>query len=144
MYSSKTFYSGLYFCIPMFVLMILSGILIFLGFLCFIVPGLYLLVACLFTHPLLLEYYDEHISIENTIRMSIKVVSKHFWWFVFFEILTFFLAISGILLLGVGIFITIPVAQLAVLVAFKDIFGLNPDRQPDGTFYYVCGKSNNF
>eukprot|EP01099_Mayorella_cantabrigiensis_P001501 TRINITY_DN1661_c0_g1_i1.p1 TRINITY_DN1661_c0_g1~~TRINITY_DN1661_c0_g1_i1.p1 ORF type:complete len:393 (-),score=74.98 TRINITY_DN1661_c0_g1_i1:132-1274(-) len=142
LYSPKTFYSGLYYCIPVFVLIFIWAILIGIGFLCLIVPGIFLSVCSLFSEPLLLEYYDEYISFEDTFRMSVKVISKHFWWILFFEFLTFLLALSGLLLLGVGALVTIPVARLSVLVAFKDIYGLNPHRRPEGTFYFLCGKTH--
>jgi len=139
-YSSKTYISGFYYFIPVLIMLILWGIAIFLGLLCFILPGLFLMFVCLFSEPLLLEYYDEQITFENVFRMSVKVASKHFWWMLAFQLLTILLAISGLLFLGVGVFVTIPVARLSVLVAFKDLYGLNPHRRPDGTFYLFCAK----
>jgi len=45
--------------------------------------------------------------------------------------------LSGILLLGVGCLITFPMSQVVIVMAFKDLFGLNPHKVPQARFI-VC------
>lgn len=140
MYTAKTYLSGYYFFVPFLALQLCWFGIILLGLLCLILPGLFLMFCGLFSIPLMIEYYDEHITFSELISVSIKVTEKKFLQMAGFQLLNFLFVISGILLFGVGLLVTIPMGTLVTLVAFKDIFGLNPHKQPEQICFYLCGK----
>lgn len=50
---------------------------------------------------------------------------ERFWWIVWFNIVMFFLAISGFFALVFGLLVTVPLTIISYAVAFQEIFGLN-------------------
>ena len=99
-----------------FVAFILTG----LGFLCLILPGIYLLVAWIFTLPLVI---DKGLDFWPAMELSRKMVSKHWWKFLSFGIVLALLSFAGILACGIGLFVTVPIALAALMYAYEDIFG---------------------
>jgi predicted Ser/Thr protein kinase len=97
-----------------------TTLLIWLGFLCFALPGIYLLVAWLFTMPLVI---DKQIDFWSAMELSRKVITKHWWSFFLFTLILGALGLAGLLALGVGIFVMTPVVLAALLYAYEDIFG---------------------
>jgi hypothetical protein len=97
-----------------------TTLLTWLGFICFILPGIYLLVAWLFTLPLVV---DKQIDFWSAMELSRKVITKQWWKFFLFTIIMGALGFAGLLALGVGIFVMTPVALAALLYAYEDIFG---------------------
>jgi serine/threonine protein kinase len=91
-----------------------------LGFICFILPGIYLLVAWTFTLPLMM---DKGLDFWSAMELSRKVVSKHWWKFFAFVIILLLLKLAGILLLLVGFFIATPIVRAAAMYAYEDLFG---------------------
>ena len=55
-----------------------AALLTVLGFMCLILPGVYLLVAWKFTFPLIV---DKGLDFWTAMRVSRKVISKHWWKF---------------------------------------------------------------
>jgi len=56
----------------------LASFLTVLGFLCLILPGIYLFVAWIFTFPLIV---DRRLDFWPAMRLSRKIISKHWWNF---------------------------------------------------------------
>jgi hypothetical protein len=129
-------YGYLYF-LPMFLISILSVIVIFIGFFLCIIPGIYAIIALTFAIPIFLEYHDQHIGSIGSMLLSVKVINKHIVEMTLFLILNFLFMISGILLLGVGCLVTFPMSQIVLVMAFKDLFGLNPHKTTQARFT-VC------
>jgi hypothetical protein len=95
-------------------------VLITLGFYCLIIPGVFLLVAWVFTLPLII---DQHLDFWSAMELSRKVVSRH--WF---QVLGLLLALvlfsaAGALALVVGVVVTLSIAVAAFAYAYEDIFG---------------------
>jgi predicted Ser/Thr protein kinase len=91
-----------------------------LGFLCLILPGIYLMVAWSFTLALIL---DTGLDFWPAMELSRKMINRH-WW----KMLLFLLVMAGVLLAGIlccliGIFIAAPVAIAAFMYAYEDVFG---------------------
>ncbi|MBI2946447.1 MAG: hypothetical protein HYY23_02300 [Verrucomicrobia bacterium] len=111
-----------------FIQLLLAGIvttvLITLGlFLCFL-PGIYLMVAWLGFGPLLI--IDRQLDFWPALELSRKVVSRTWmsWWSVFaLFVLTVVILLAGVLALGIGVFVTLPLATGAVVYAYEDVFG---------------------
>ena len=104
-----------------FVTLLLTG----LGFVCLILPGIYLLVAWIFTLPLII---DKRLDFWSAMELSRKTVSKHWWKFLGFGIVLLLCKLAGLLACGVGIFVMYPIALAALMYAYEDIF--NPPGLP--------------
>ncbi|MEZ4775371.1 MAG: hypothetical protein R3D00_19460 [Bacteroidia bacterium] len=102
----------------------IGGMLTMLGVLFFIIPGIYLGVAYALVLPLItfagLEFWP-------ALETSRKVITKNWWAFFGFFIVVGFIVVSGILLLGVGIFATIPLGTCITYAAYEAIFGEQVD-----------------
>jgi hypothetical protein len=56
-------------------------------------------------------------------ELSRKVVNAHFWQVAALTLCIAGVGLSGLLLFGVGIFLTLPLAVAACVYAYEDIFG---------------------
>jgi uncharacterized membrane protein len=100
-----------------------TSTLTWLGFLCLVLPGIYLAVAWFFTLALII---DKRIDFWPAMNVSLRVVTKHWWKFAVALIAFGLVGVSGVLACGVGIFITMPIAMAAVMCAYEDVFGTVP------------------
>ncbi len=112
-----------------------TSLMTWVGFFCLVLPGIYLMVAWMFTLPLVV---DKQLDFWSEMELSRKVVTKH--WFNFFgmTLLMMLLMFIGALVLGFGIFVTTPIIFLTVMFAYEDIFGsaalaAQPAAGPSGT-----------
>ena len=97
-----------------------TGLLTWLGFICLILPGIYLLVAWMFTLPLVM---DKQIDFWPAMELSRRVVTKHWWKFLGFGIVLMLLTFAGVLMFFVGVFVMSPLVLAALMYAYEDIFG---------------------
>lgn len=107
-----------------FVPLMLGGLVVTLltmaGFLLLIIPGIYLIVAWSLTFPLII---DKKLDFWAAMELGRKVVHK-VWWPMF--VLLFaagLLVLAGLLVFGVGVLVTGPVAWGAMAWAYEDLFG---------------------
>ncbi len=115
------FTSGFKFILPLVLYSVVSSIFISVGFVLFIVPGLYLLVGYLFTTWLIV---DRGLDFWQAMELSRKTVHKH-WFEVFgFFLLLGLINLGGLLLLGFGLLVTVPWTLCALTIAYKDVFGI--------------------
>ncbi|MGD0816427.1 MAG: protein kinase [Verrucomicrobiota bacterium] len=91
-----------------------------LGFICFILPGVYLLVAWTFTLPLVI---DKGLDFWSAMELSRKTVTRHWWKFFGFVILLLLLRLFGIVAFLVGFFIAVPIVKASMMYAYEDLFG---------------------
>jgi serine/threonine protein kinase len=96
-----------------------GGILLGLAFVCLILPGIYLLVAWKFSIPLVI---DQRFDFWTALKLSRKVINKHWWRFLNFLIVLLVLNFAGVVCLGVGLFVSFPVTVAALMYAYEDIF----------------------
>ena len=102
---------------------LVSAVLGFVGFLFCILPGIYLMVAWIFTFPLIL---DKQLGFWEAMELSRKVVTHH-WWTIFgLLIVNFLLSLAGGLVCCIGLLVTMPVTYAALMYAYEDIFGTKP------------------
>lgn len=94
-------------------------ILILIGYVLFIIPGIYLSVAWYFAIPLVI---DKQLGFWEAMALSRKMVNKH--WFLVFAFLIVYglLAMAGIIACCVGILVTMPVGIAALMFAYETIF----------------------
>jgi len=98
---------------------LVSSLLISVGILCCILPGIYLAVAWQFTLPLVI---DKRMDFWPAMELSRKVISKHWWNFLGFAIVMGLVNVLGILVCCVGMFVTAPLTMIALMYAYEDIF----------------------
>ena len=111
--------------LQLFLLYLVSGILITLGLILCLIPGIYLGVAFYFAYALLV---DRKLDFWPAMDISRRVVNR-MWWQVFgFVLLMALINILGVLALCVGVFVTFPVTLAATAYAYEAIFN---GRQPD-------------
>jgi predicted Ser/Thr protein kinase len=106
--------------LQLFLAGVVRWLLTFAGFICLILPGLYLWVAWKFTIALVA---DRRLDFWSAMELSRKVVSRHWWKLFWFMLVLFFLNILGLLFFFVGHFIALPVTMAAFLYAYEDLFG---------------------
>ena len=99
---------------------LVSGLLNTIGFFLCVIPMIYTSVSWIFALPLVI---DRNLGFWDAMELSRKVVGKH--WFIMFAFLLVIglLAACGILACCVGVFVTMPIASIALLYAYEDIFG---------------------
>ncbi len=97
-----------------------TSLLTWLGFICFILPGIYLLIAWMFAIPLVM---DKNLDFWSAMELSRKVVTKHWWKLLGFALILTLLAFAGVLALVVGVLVTSPLVLASLMYAYEDIFG---------------------
>ncbi len=115
------FFSGFKFFLQLALLGVVSGILIGIGLILLIVPGIYLIVSYLFA---LMFVVDRGLDFWPAMETSRRSVQPR--WFAFFTLflLLLLLNLGGFLLLVVGLLVTVPLTYCILTVAYADIFGL--------------------
>ncbi|PSN17377.1 hypothetical protein C7271_18050 [filamentous cyanobacterium CCP5] len=116
------FFRGFNRYLPIFLVSLISGLLIVIGIILLIIPGIYLAVSYLFS---LLLVIDKNMSFWNAMETSRRLVSKK--WFSFFGLLIVLtlLNIAGAIVFGLGLLVTFPLTGCIIAAAYEDIVGLN-------------------
>jgi hypothetical protein len=106
--------------VPLLLASAVSTALIFVGLITLILPAIYLIVCYMLFVPLLI--LDKRLDFWPAMELSRRVVTQH--WFKVFWLLVVSLLVTaaGFLALGVGVFITLPLATAATVYAYEDIF----------------------
>lgn len=107
--------------VPLMLFSIVAQVLVSVGFLLCILPGIYLLVAWLMLGPLLI--LDKNLDFWPAMELSRKVVSRHWWQFFGLFLMALLLNLLGMLACCVGLLITLPVTTAAIVYAYEDVFG---------------------
>ncbi|MDD0841401.1 hypothetical protein [Pseudomonas sp. Gutcm_11s] len=116
-------FSGLSLFVPLLITALLMSVLVYVGTLLFIIPGIYLGVAYMLAMPLVIE---RGLSPWQALETSRKAISQH-WFKVFglFLLLGIIMAISMIPL-GIGLVWTLPLFIISMGVLYRTIFGVLP------------------
>ena len=117
------FFRGFNNYLPLFLVSLVSSVVIAIGFLLLIIPSIYLAVAYIFALPLVLE---KKMNFWDGMEFSRKLISKNWFSFLGFAFVLVLLNLAGVLLLGVGLLVTIPISACAIAAAYADIVGLPP------------------
>ncbi|MGL4315265.1 MAG: hypothetical protein ACRCTL_01420 [Pseudomonas sp.] len=109
--------------LPLLLAAILMGILVNIGFLLFIIPGIYLSIALLLTIPLVVE---RKLPAWQAIVTSCRAINQH-WFKVFFLYLLLGIIVSlSMIPFGLGLIWTFPMFIVAQGVLYRTIFGVLP------------------
>lgn len=117
----ELFFTGFQNFVPFLLLHILMTVVILLGFILLIIPGIYFSVSYLFA-PLFVCFYDTPPT--EAIRLSRKMVSGNFVQILWIYLLLLGLNFLGVMALGVGLLVTIPVSACVSYAIFDDIIGI--------------------
>jgi len=106
---------------PLLILNLLITLVVFIGFMLLIIPGIYFAVSYLFSH-FFVWYYD--VDPSEAIRLSRKTVSGNFGQILLLCLVLGGINLIGILAFGVGILLTLPFTYCVIYAAFDDIIGI--------------------
>ena len=100
---------------------LVSALLICVGLLLCVLPGIYLVVGYTFALPLVIDKkYDFWTAMEVSRRISHKQ-----WWTLFgLLIVVFLINVVGLLLCFVGWIVAAPISIAAIMYAYEDLFGV--------------------
>ncbi|HEY1661767.1 MAG TPA: DUF4019 domain-containing protein [Verrucomicrobiae bacterium] len=107
-------------------------VLTVLGFVCLIIPGIYLWVSWTFAVALVV---DKRLDFWPAMSLSRRLISRHWWKFFWFLIVLGLIHVVGFMLFFVGIFVAIPFCLAALAYAYEDIIGpvaVTPGNVPAG------------
>jgi hypothetical protein len=107
--------------IPIFLLYVLMMLLIMVGFVLLIIPGIYLAVAYSLAIPLLVE---KNLGIWEALETSRKAITK--CWFRMFGLYIVILVIVllAMLPLGIGLIWALPLTNLVMGVVYRNLFSV--------------------
>jgi GYF domain 2 len=103
----------------LFLVYLVSSLLIGVGALLCILPGIYLATAWTFARVLVI---DKKLDFWDAMECSRKVVHRHWLPMLGLVILSWIFATLGIFALLIGVLITFPIRQAAMMYAYEDIF----------------------
>ncbi len=118
------FFLGFRFFIPLLLTALVGGALTGIGLILLVIPGVYLLVGYLFASALVV---DRRLDFWAALELSRKTVQP-IWFSLFaFVLLLTLINIAGLICLGLGLLVSVPVTVCAVTAAYADLFGLQSD-----------------
>jgi hypothetical protein len=94
-----------------------------IGFHLFILPGIWFSVVTAFALPLHVEH--RFLGVCSSLKASNKILKSYFWSFLGFAILLILLNIGGVLCLGIGAFVTLPISFFALCSCYNHLVGIN-------------------
>ncbi|WP_373387449.1 hypothetical protein [Pseudomonas alcaligenes] len=116
-------FSGLGLFVPLLITAVVMTVLVYIGSLLLLLPGIYLGVAYMLAMPLVIE---RGLSPWQALETSRKAISQH-WFKVFglFLVLGLIMALSMIPL-GIGLIWSMPLFIISMGVLYRTIFGVLP------------------
>lgn len=143
------FLDGYFLYFPLLALTFVHGMLVFFGFICLIVPGLYLLVVLAFVELLYIEYHHSFTSFDRyssepqpftfwqAFTVSVERVHPQFWRVAGFLIILTLIGYLGAITV-IGNIFTIPFTSLCLVIAFEDLFGLRQEKAKLQECIFTC------
>ena len=120
------FFKGFNYFLPLFLASLVMSILITLGMILLILPGIYLIVSYMFVSLLIVDY---HMEFWQAMETSRQIVTKN--WFSLFVLFLVLVVVNllGLLALGLGLLVTMPLSVCTICVAYRDIVGLSEEGE---------------
>jgi uncharacterized membrane protein len=114
----------------LFLVYLVAIIFIFIGTLLLVLPGIYLAV-CYTPLMFALVWYHYDGSVMNTLETMRKLVTKRWWTFLGLGIVSAFIIILGVIALGVGLLIAVPVVNIIYYTVYKSVIGFDAAESED-------------
>jgi hypothetical protein len=118
------FFAGFSFFWPLLLVSLVTSLLIGIGMILLIIPGIYLSVGYLFASTLVV---DRRLDFWAALELSRRTVTPLWFGCFAFLLLLLLINLAGALLLGLGLLASIPISFCAWTVAFQDLFGFRSD-----------------
>ncbi len=108
------------YALPLLLLTVVTTLLVMLGFVLLVLPGIYLAIAYILAVPLMV---DKNLGFWQAMEASRKAVTKR--WFSVFGLMLVLLLINFIAMipLGIGLIWSAPMSMIAFGVLYRNIFG---------------------
>jgi hypothetical protein len=107
--------------VPLLLGGLVASLLYALGCALCIAPGVYLFVSWMLFTPLLI--LETRLDFWPALELSRQVSGKHWWQLFGLTLVAALVGLSGLLACGIGVFVTLPLANAALIYAYEDIFG---------------------
>jgi uncharacterized membrane protein len=107
---------------------LLMTVMILIGFLLLIIPGIYLSVAYYFAMPLVTE---KGLRPWEAMEISRKTVSKRWFTMFFFFIVLSLIIIVSMIPLGIGLIWTLPMSLIAYGIIYRNMFGIRDETMAE-------------
>ncbi len=108
--------------LKLFGAMILLNIIIMIGYLLLILPGIYLTIAYVMAIPLMAE---KNIGIWEAMETSRKAITKRWFTMLLFCILISIIVFISMIPLGIGLIWTLPMCLIAYGIIYRNMFGVS-------------------
>lgn len=105
----------------LFLTMILIYVMVFIGLLLLVLPGIYLAVAYYMAMPLVVE---KGLSPWQAMEVSRKTISKRWFTMFFFGIVVSLIIFISMLPVFIGLIWTLPMAMIAYGIVYRNMFGI--------------------
>lgn len=114
--------------LSLFLTTLLMYVMILVGFICLILPGIYLAVAYSFALPLVVE---KNLGPWEALETSRKAMHAH--WFTYFGLMLLMglIILVSAIPLGIGMIWTLPMAGIAWGIIYRNLFGCEPETLED-------------
>jgi len=107
--------------ISLFFTMLLMYVMILLGLILLIIPGIYLMVAYFMAMPLVVE---KGLSPWQALEVSRKTITHRWFAIFFFSIVVSLIMAVSMLPLGIGLIWTAPLMMIAYGILYRNMFGV--------------------
>ncbi len=123
----SNFFDGFKIFFPSMLVSMLSGVIISIGMLLLVIPGIFFSIVYLFAMPLVIFAKLDYWSAMESSRV---IITRNFWEALVFGLMIVGINILGILAFGFGVLITIPLSYAMILKAYEDIYNFEEINEP--------------
>ncbi|MFA6608811.1 MAG: hypothetical protein WCT07_02785 [Candidatus Paceibacterota bacterium] len=106
---------------------VLYGLIVSLGFIAFVLPGIYLAVRLSFYKFFVVEH--ENMSAIDSLKESMKITANNFWKLLGFMVVLIAINLIGIIPFYLGLLVTVPVSVVASAILYKRLVGHHSEHQ---------------
>lgn len=121
----STYFLGFQNMGPFILISLLSAVLLIPAILLLVLPGVYLAVAWTLAMPFLI--FRKH-GVWKAMELSRIVITRNWLPCLGFLIMILLINFAGVLVCGIGIFVSMPVSFCAIYAAYEDIIGFDEPR----------------
>ncbi len=127
------FFAGFKFAGELILAQLVSGVLILIGVLLLIIPGIYLAISYSFTGFFIIFM---NYGFWDAMEWSRRIVTKNFWPVFGFALVMGMINVAGALFCGLGLIFTIPFTACATYAAFENIISQTRTREEESKIRY--------
>ncbi|NTV02806.1 MAG: hypothetical protein HGB04_08510 [Chlorobiaceae bacterium] len=113
-------FTGFHHFLPLLLAGLATGCIVGAGFLLLIVPGIYFMVSYLFASAIVVDY---GVEFWQAMEISRRLIGKHWFGLFGFMLVLIVINLLGLLALGIGMLVSIPVTSCAMAVAYRGVVG---------------------